>query len=180
MLRKTTAGLAIATFGLCNLASFLTRSGIFSSLHAFSRSPIGWLFLGLMGGLAVAGGMLIARRRGMLSPERPVSSLLSCEAMVAVSTAALVGLAMLVTAGTVFVAASEFLVGCRIVVGPDFYNAALVSSGVVLLATIVPAPLLQWGSEPSPARRRGLVAALGVGCSGFVLRGLAGSGRRSR
>ena len=55
MLKKTALALAIATFGLCNFATFLTRSGIFSSLHAFSQSPIGWMFLACMCTLALAG-----------------------------------------------------------------------------------------------------------------------------
>ncbi len=54
MLKTTCVALAIAVFGMCNFATFLTRSGIFSSLHAFSQSPIGWLFLGLMVALAPA------------------------------------------------------------------------------------------------------------------------------
>src|SRR4029079_10701326 len=61
-LKKTAFAMAITTFGLCNFATFLTRSGIFSSLHAFSQSPIGWMFLVLMLLLAVAGGVLVVRR----------------------------------------------------------------------------------------------------------------------
>ena len=55
VLKRTTIALALATFTLCNFATFLTRSGIFSSLHAFSRSPIGWAFLVMMIGLAFSG-----------------------------------------------------------------------------------------------------------------------------
>ena len=53
--KKTTLFLAIATFGLCNFATFLTRSGIFSSLHAFSQSPIGWMFLFWIAAFAAGG-----------------------------------------------------------------------------------------------------------------------------
>jgi cytochrome c-type biogenesis protein CcmF len=72
ILKKSTIALAIATFGLCNFATFLTRSGIFSSLHAFSRSPIGWLFLGLMIVLALGGAILLRRRWSSLNPERSI------------------------------------------------------------------------------------------------------------
>ena len=58
-LKKTTLFLAIATFGLCNFATFLTRSGIFSSLHAFSQSPIGWMFLIWIAAFVVGGTLLI-------------------------------------------------------------------------------------------------------------------------
>ncbi|MDP6718237.1 MAG: cytochrome c biogenesis protein CcsA, partial [Pirellulaceae bacterium] len=53
MLKKTCVVLACVTFGLCNFATFLTRSGVFSSLHAFSQSPIGWLFLAMMFAVAL-------------------------------------------------------------------------------------------------------------------------------
>ena len=57
VLKEATIALAFVTFGLCNFAPFLTRSGLFSSLHAFSESPIGWLFLLLMLSLAVGGAI---------------------------------------------------------------------------------------------------------------------------
>jgi cytochrome c-type biogenesis protein CcmF len=167
VLKRGAAGLAIATFALCNLATFLTRSGIFSSLHAFSRSPIGWLFLAMMAALAAGGLALVLRRDHLLAPERPLASTLSAEAMVAVSALALIMLALLVTAGTLFVAISEPLLGRRVLVGPAFYNGALFGSGLVLLGAIAPVPLLQWGQAPSGERVRalglsGLAAALGA------------------
>ena len=161
VLKKTVAALAVATFGLCNFATFLTRSGIFSSLHAFSRSPIGWLFLALMFVLGVSSGLLILARRSQLAAERPIASLFSCEAMVSLSTVALVLLATIVIVGTLFVALSEVVVGRRIMVGPEFYNNGLISTGLVLLVAMAPAPLLQWGCctlrcpEEGPRRLRG-------------------------
>ena len=145
VLKKTVAALAVATFGLCNFATFLTRSGIFSSLHAFSRSPIGWLFLALMIVLGVTSGLLILARRSQLAAERPVASLLSCEAMVSISTVALVLLAAIVIVGTLFVALSEAVVGRRIMVGPEFYNNGLISTGLVLLAAMAPGPAASVG-----------------------------------
>jgi cytochrome c-type biogenesis protein CcmF len=164
ILKRTVAALAILTFGLCNFATFLTRSGIFSSLHAFSRSPIGWLFLVLMFVLGFTGLALIFLRRSLLRPDRPIVSLLSGEAIVVISTTALLLLAGLVTGGTLFVALSEALVGRRIVIGPEFYNNTLIATGLVLVAAMAPAPLLEWGSAPSPARRKALaVAAISAG-----------------
>ena len=60
-LKKIAVILAVATFGMCSFATFLTRSGIFSSVHAFSQSAIGWLFLGLMLVLTVGAGALARR-----------------------------------------------------------------------------------------------------------------------
>ena len=57
-LKRTTIVLAVATFAACNFAAFLTRSGIFSSLHAFSQSPIGWMFLLLIAALILVAAVL--------------------------------------------------------------------------------------------------------------------------
>ena len=105
-LKKMTIGLAIATFALCNFATFLTRSGVFSSLHAFSKSPIGWLFLILMIGLAVLGVAGLIRRRALLAPGQPMRSVLSREAMVLLAALALLLLAATALAGTVSTALS--------------------------------------------------------------------------
>ena len=148
MLKKTSFALAIATFGMCNFATFLTRSGIFSSLHAFSRSPIGWLFLGLMLLLGVGGIWLIARNRQSLASDRCLTSVWTREAFVIVSMWALLSLAVVTLAGTLSVALSEAVVGRRIMVGPEFYNHVLMPIGLVLLATMAAAPLLRWGSTP--------------------------------
>jgi cytochrome c-type biogenesis protein CcmF len=169
VLKKTVVALAVATFGLCNFATFLTRSGIFSSLHAFSRSPIGWLFLAFMGVLAATSVFLMFARRSQLAGEQPVGSLLGCEAMVSLSTVALVLLALIVIVGTLFVALSEAVVGRRIMVGPEFYNNALIATGLVLMAAMAPAPLLQWGCAPSGAQKKALIVSAGVASLGTGL-----------
>ncbi len=88
--KKTTLFLAITTFGLCNFSTFLTRSGIFSSLHAFSQSPIGWMFLFWIAAFAVGGTALILRRKKELAAEKPLAALGSREALVLLGVLALV------------------------------------------------------------------------------------------
>ena len=98
--KKTTLFLAIATFGLCNFATFLTRSGIFSSLHAFSQSPIGWMFLLWIAAFVVGGTLLIVRRRKQLAAEKPLAALWSREALVLLGILALVLLTTVTLLGT--------------------------------------------------------------------------------
>ena len=69
LLKKATLLLAIVTFALCNFAAFLTRSGLFGSLHEFSQSPIGWMFLLLMGIIAIMATVLIPLHRKSLAAE---------------------------------------------------------------------------------------------------------------
>ena len=156
MLKKTSVALAIAVFGMCNFATFLTRSGIFSSLHAFSQSPIGWLFLGLMLLLGVGGGLLIMRHRQLLVTESRLTSIWTREAFIIISIVSLLLLAVVTVAGTLSVALSEAMIGRRIMVGPAFYNNVLIPIGLVLLATLAAAPLLRWRVVPSAAQRQAL------------------------
>jgi cytochrome c-type biogenesis protein CcmF len=162
-LKKTALGLCVATFGLCNFATFLTRSGIFGGLHEFSRSPIGWMFLAGMSAMSVAGVCLVILRRRELAGDRPIASLWSREAFVLVSAIALVLLAVITFAGTTLVPVSNGLFGRKVTVGASFYNGALVPIGLLLLATTASAPLLRWSAAPSPTQRRTLMLGVALG-----------------
>jgi len=180
-LKKTTLFLAIATFGLCNFATFLTRSGIFSSLHAFSQSPIGWMFLLWIAAFAVGGTALIVRRRPQLVVERPLAALFSREALVLLGILALALLTTVTLLGTLAGAISGLFSAMPIVVGLAFYNNVLIPTGLVLLAVVAAVPLLRWGAGPGRRRVRLLAMAFIVGllvsltALAFGVRGILGS-----
>ena len=153
-LKKTAMSLGIVTFALCNFATFLTRSGIFSSVHAFSESPIGWMFLALMSALLIGGAVLVVRRRGQLTAQQVSSSILARETLILASTFLLVLLAIVVMVGTLVAPLSKMFLGRMIQVGPAFYNNVLPPIGLGLLAMTAAVPLLQWGTPPTPVRRR--------------------------
>ena len=167
--KKTAVSLAIATFGLCNFATFLTRSGIFSSLHAFSESPIGWLFLVLMLTLAVGGGVLVFRRRTQLTPDKPISSILSREAFVLLSTLTLLLMTVVTIAGTLSTALSGIFLGRTVMMGPAFYNNVLIPTGLVLLAATAMAPLLRWGAPPTSSQKKWLFCSMGAGSTALAI-----------
>lgn len=160
-LKRTAYWLALATFGLCSFAAFLTRSGIFSSLHAFSQSPIGWMFLLLLVALVAGGGTLAVLRRGRLAAAKPISGLWTRESLVVISTIALLLLASVATVGTLSVPLTNLLLARKIVVGPAFYNNVLIPTGLTLLATIAITPLCRWGLSPTPAQKKAMVLSLG-------------------
>ncbi len=164
LLKKTALALSFATFGMCCFATFLTRSGIFSSVHAFSESPIGWLFLVIMLALGGSGTLLIVARRDALQPEGKIACVLCRESMIAISMLALILLTVVVGGGTLSTALSDALIGRTIVVGPDFYNHVLIPTGITLLLVTSTAPLLPWGGSPTTAQgkmlRRSMLAAL--------------------
>jgi cytochrome c-type biogenesis protein CcmF len=161
-LKKTAVSLAIVSFALCNFATFLTRSGIFSSVHAFSESPIGWMFLVLMIGVVVGGGALIIRRRAALGSPWLPSSVLARECLVSASIFLLLLLTTVVMVGTLVAPLSKMFSGRTIQVGPAFYNYVFAPIGMMLLAMTAAVPLLQWGAPPKTRERRLLAACLAV------------------
>jgi cytochrome c-type biogenesis protein CcmF len=173
-LKKLALSLAIVTFGLCNFATFLTRSGVFSSVHAFSESPIGWMFLGLMAVLLVGGGALILRRREALAPERPIRSALARESLVLVSTYLLLVMTVVVLVGTSCVPLSTMFLGRTAQIGPAFYNNVFMPIGLALLTATAVAPLLRWDLPPAAAHKRALVGCLGAGGIAALVAWLAG------
>jgi cytochrome c-type biogenesis protein CcmF len=161
-LKKTALALAVITFGLCNFATFLTRSGIFSSVHAFSESPIGWMFLVLMSTLLVSGISLLVRRRAALHGARVSSSIFARESLIVASIFLLLLLTTIVMAGTLVAPLSKMFIGRMILVGPEFYNKVLPPIGLAFLVMTAAVPLLQWGGPPSPKEWRLLVLCFGV------------------
>ncbi len=167
-LKKTAISLAVITFGLCNFATFLTRSGIFSSVHAFSESPIGWMFLGLMCALLSSGATMMIRRRRMLGGQRLTRALLARETLIVVSIFLLLSLTVVVLVGTLIEPLSKLWIGRTIQVGPAFYNNVLPPIGLGLLAMTSIVPLLQWGGAPNSNARRLLMIGLMISFVGVV------------
>ena len=153
----------MATFAACNFAAFLTRSGIFSSLHAFSQSPIGWMFLLLMAALIVAAAALLVRCRVATAPDNPVSGLWAKEGVATASVFALILLAAAVFFGTVSLPVSQVFFPHKVLVGAGFYNGVLIPTGLLLLAAMAAAPLLRWGGPPETKQVKALLLAAGAG-----------------
>ncbi len=173
-LKRTTIVLAVATFAACNFAAFLTRSGIFSSLHAFSQSPIGWMFLLLIAALAAAAAAPFVRRRVAMRPDNPISGLLAKEGVATASVFALVLLAAAVFIGTVSLPVSQVFFPHQVLVGAGFYNSVLIPMGLLLLAAMAAAPLLRWGAPPEAKQAKALLFAAGAGVIAAGLAWLGG------
>lgn len=167
-LKKTTISLAILTFGLCHFATFLTRSGIFNSVHAFSESPIGWLFLGFMALLLVGGVALIALHRHGLRPAASARVFWSRETMVYFATLLLFALSAIVLVGTILSPVSTYFFGQAIQVDAPFYNNVATPVGILLLVMTALAPLLRWGQAPGQVQRRALCVSLVMGALACV------------
>lgn len=162
-MQRTACVLTIVTFAACLFSSFLTRSGIFSSLHAFSSSSLGWVFLLWMALLIFVAAILGVRSRpGQLEPTyRACWS--SREYVIGINTYAILALATAICVGTLSGVVSPVLTGHKVVMGVEYYNRVLIPAALVIFVATVAAPLLRWGGSPLPPQRRWLMIAATVG-----------------
>ncbi|MDX6696985.1 MAG: cytochrome c-type biosis protein CcmF [Solirubrobacteraceae bacterium] len=150
MLKVWNVSLVLATGILAILGTFLVRSGILDSIHAFGASTLGRPFLVLIA-LLVAGsiGLVVSRRRELRSEHR-LDSLMSREAVFLLNNLVLVGLAFVVFWGTFFPLISEALTGTKASVGPPWFDRYTVPLALVLVLLAGIGPVIAWRAA-SPA-----------------------------
>ena len=175
MLKTWNASLVLATGTLAIMGTFLVRSGILDSIHAFGASTVGVPFLILVTTLIAGSIGLITWRRRLLASEHRLDSLLSREAMFLFNNLVLVALAFAVWWGTFFPLISEALTGTRTSVGPPWFDTYTVPLALVLVALSGLGPVVAWRrATPRRLFRQVrvplLLAAVAVG-AGAVLGG---------
>ncbi len=144
MLKVWNMVLIIVTFLLCIFGTFITRSGIISSVHAFARSSIGYYFIVFIIISGAYSFYLVNKRKGELSSERRLDSLLSRESSFLFNNLILVGAAFAVFWGTIFPIVSEAVRGVKVTVGPPFFNRIMTPIGFSLLFLTGICPLISW------------------------------------
>src|SRR4051795_9318698 len=154
MLKTWNASLILATGTLAILGTFLVRSGILDSIHAFTGSSLGIPFVILIGAMILLSVLLVVARRDVLRTEHKLDSLLSREAMFLGNNLVLVGLAFVVFWGTFFPLISEALTGQKQSLGPPWYDKYTVPLALVLVLLSGVGPVIAWRrATPKNARR---------------------------
>jgi cytochrome c-type biogenesis protein CcmF len=156
--------LVSGTFFLCIFGTFLTRSGVVSSVHAFAQSSIGRWFVGFLA-LVMAGTIyLIFDRLDYLKTESRLESVVSRESSFMFNNLILVAAAFAVLWGTLFPVLSEAVTGEKITVGAPFFNRINIPIGLFLLFLTGVGPLFAWRRTSLESLRRNflwpLIAAL--------------------
>ncbi|RPH73187.1 MAG: heme lyase CcmF/NrfE family subunit [Myxococcaceae bacterium] len=163
-LKLWTVSLSLASFLLTILGTFMTRSGVFNSVHSFTQSEIGPTFLVFLGAVLVVSILLIAVRGPLLVPEGTLGGVASRETSILLNNLLFAALTFTVLLGTVFPLVREAFSGVRISVGAPYFNRMAVPLGIAILFLMGVGPSLPWGrASPETVRRQFLVpAAVGV------------------
>jgi cytochrome c-type biogenesis protein CcmF len=158
MLKVWNVSLICATFTLALLGTFLVRSGILDSIHAFGASTIGvqmLVFIACV--IALSVGLILARLPDLRSEAR-LDSLLSREAFFLLNNLVLVGLCLVVMWGTFFPLISEAITGTESTVGPPWFNRIVTPLALVLVLLSGIGPVLAW-RRVTPSRLLRILAA---------------------
>lgn len=144
MLKHWNMVLIILTYALVIFGTFLTRSGVLSSVHAFAQSAIGPLFFAFIGLTFITSLTLLLNRWNELKSEAVMTSMLSREALFLLNNLLFIGILVVCFWGVIFPLISELTTGQKVTVGPPFYERATgpLFAGLLLLMGI--APLAAW------------------------------------
>ena len=191
MLRVWNLSLLVSTFSLTILGTFLTRSGVLNSVHAFSESNIGPYLLSFFAIIVVVSVALIGWRGEKLHSPGTIDSPLSREGAFLANNVIFSVFAFVVLLGTVFPLIIEALQNRQLVVGEPFFDRLAVPAGLTLLFLMCVAPVLPWRKAsgellstrlfwPAWCGIAALAFSVGVGATGlaplltFTLGGFAG------
>ena len=145
MLRVWNVTLVIITFFLTIFATFMTRSGVVQSVHAFGEDPeLARLFTIFMMAILIFSFSLVIYRLPLLRSRNELDSWLSREAAFLVNNWILLFSAFFILFATMFPTLSEAVTGERITVGPPFFNTWMLPIGLTLLLLTGIGPLLAW------------------------------------
>jgi len=146
--------LVSSTFFLCILGTFLTRSGVVQSVHAFSRSEIGKYFVSFLAIGIAATVYLILDRLDYLKSESQLESVVSRESSFLFNNLILLASCFAVLWGTLFPVISEYATGDKISLDADWYNRLMVPIGLFLLFLTGVGPLFAWRRTSLESLRR--------------------------
>jgi cytochrome c-type biogenesis protein CcmF len=157
MLKVWNVTLIIGTFALSLFGTFLVRSGVLQSIHAFGASTIGGPLLVLIAVVLLGSAALVVSRLDDLRTERRIDSVFSREAIFLINNLLLVGMVAVIFWLTVFPLVSEALTGTERNIGPPIFNRIVTPIAVLLVLFTGVGPLVAWGRFNAAAAKRVLL-----------------------
>src|SRR5664280_2462726 len=160
MLKVWNVSLVLATGTLAIMGTFLVRSGVLNSIHAFGGATLGVPFVALIGVLVAGSIYLVVSRRDMLRSEHRLDSMLSRESIFLANNVVLVALCFVIFWGTYFPLISEALTGNEASVGPPWFDRYTVPLALLLVLLSGIGPVIAWRRATLANARRNFVAPL--------------------
>lgn len=145
MLKRWNMILVVLTYSLVIFGTFLTRSGVLSSVHAFAQSAIGPLFFAFIAATFIISLGLLLKRWTALHGETAMTSVLSRESLFLINNLIFMGILVVCFWGVIYPLISELLTGQKATVGPAYYKGPVGLLSAVLLLLMGVAPLSAWG-----------------------------------
>ena len=144
MLKVWNLSLIIIAFSLTIFGTFLTRSGILSSIHAFSSGPVGGVFLAFLAVVLLGSFGLLAFRAELLKGQPEVDSMVSRESAFLLNNIVLVSALFTIFLGTIFPLLSEAIAGTQVSVGAPYFNSVTVPLFLLLVFLMGVGPMIAW------------------------------------
>lgn len=144
MLKFWNVWLVVGTYGLTVFGTFLTRSGVVQSVHAFASTDIGWIFLAYLALLVLVTSVATFCRRAELRSERRIESLFSREAAFLINNLLFLSICFATLWGVMFPVLSEAVTGSKQTIGAPFFNAVNVPLFLLLIFMMAVGPLIAW------------------------------------
>jgi cytochrome c-type biogenesis protein CcmF len=163
MLKVWNVSLVLATGTLAIMGTFLVRSGVLNSIHAFGGATLGVPFLALIATLVAGSIYLVVSRRAMLRSEHRLDALLSRESIFLANNVVLVGLCFVIFWGTYFPLISEAFTGTAASVGPPWFDRYTVPLALVLVLLSGIGPVIAWRRATLANTRRNFLVPLAAG-----------------
>ncbi|MBN8630438.1 MAG: heme lyase CcmF/NrfE family subunit [Rhodobacterales bacterium] len=159
-LKSWTILLAIMAFGFSLIGTFIVRSGVITSVHAFANDPERGIFILMILGFFTGGALMLFALRAGAMESRGVFSMVSRETALVANNILLTVAAFVVFIGTIWPLVGQMLLGRDLSVGEPFFNAAF-TPFIVGLAVILPVgAMLAWKRGSIARSLRGLVPVL--------------------
>jgi cytochrome c-type biogenesis protein CcmF len=169
VLKGWTMSLVIASFLLTILGTFMTRSGIFNSVHSFTQSAIGPTILGFLGFATLASVPLLAFRVDLLKPDGELDRGASRDTAFLAQNLLFILFTFTVLIGTVFPLIVEAVRNVQMSVGRPYFDRMTIPIGALLLFVMGVGPALPWGSTSREELRRRLLPPIGLGVVFLVM-----------
>ena len=158
MLKVWNLSLVVSTFLLTILGTFLTRSGILSSVHAFAGGEIGYYFLGFIAVTLIGSLVILAGRSSLLQSEGRLDSVASRDTVFLVNNLVLTAFTFTVLLGTLFPLVAEAVRGVKLSVGAPFFNKMTLPLCMLLIFLVGVGPALPWRRATPEEMKRKLLA----------------------